>query len=113
MIAGLGVESWLKRWPERVALRQQLRLSGYSPCEGKAVGIVGWQLKYDTNDGEIDLWDKIYPNASNAGLMTRRAPTVDIDITDEEPAEAAWEPRSTGRAALNVVRFAENEPEGE
>ena len=28
--------------------------------------------------------------------------------------ERLWrEPRSTGRTALNVVRFAENEPEGE
>jgi Bifunctional DNA primase/polymerase, N-terminal len=78
---------------EKASLRLQLKRAGYPPiaCEGKAVHIKGWQLKYDANDGEIELWDKVFPRADNTGILTRTTPTFDIDILDEAAARAVEE----------------------
>ena len=71
-------------------LRQQLRNAGYSPVpvQGKAPPAKAWQEKIDTNDAEIELWDRIYPYADNTGILTRLTPTIDIDILNCQAAEA-------------------------
>src|SRR5262249_40047423 len=37
---------------------------------------------------EIDLWEKVYPYAINTGILTQFTPTLDIDITNSEAADA-------------------------
>jgi hypothetical protein len=72
------------------ALRRQLRRNGFAPipCEGKRPSLKAWQEKNDANDTEIVLWEKLFPHAENTGILTRNAPTIDIDILDPEAAEA-------------------------
>src|SRR4029077_3436391 len=71
-------------------LRQQLRSAGYSPVavEGKAPPAKAWQEQIDTNDAEIELWNRLYPYAHNTGILTRLTPTIDIDILNCQAAEA-------------------------
>src|SRR5262249_41081757 len=40
------------------------------------------------NPAEIELWEKAYPLATNTGILTQLTPTLDIDITNPEAAEA-------------------------
>jgi hypothetical protein len=49
----------------------------------------GWQKKFDTNDGEIDLWRTMWPNAINTGILCRFTPCLDVDILSPEAAYAA------------------------
>ena len=71
-------------------IRRALLASGYSPLplNGKAPVLKEWQSKLQTNDGEIQLWDSMYPNATNTGILTQRTPAIDIDIIVPEAAEA-------------------------
>jgi hypothetical protein len=64
-------------------LRRAVRGKGYSPIpvEGKAPDMMkGWQKKHETNDSEIELWDRMWPNAINTGILTKFTPAIDIDI---------------------------------
>jgi hypothetical protein len=73
------------------AVRVHLRRAGFSPLplNGKAPSSVrGWQDKHDVTADEIRLWDKLYPRDLNTGLLTKFVPTIDIDITHPEAAEA-------------------------
>jgi hypothetical protein len=72
------------------ALRRTLRIGGYSPipCIGKVPAIDSWNTKLTTNDAEIDLWGKLYPDARSTGALTRFMPTVDIDILIPDAAAA-------------------------
>ena len=72
------------------ALRLKLLANGYAPLpiEGKRPPLKGWQKKTETNAAEIELWEKVYPQATNTGILTQLTPTLDIDITNPEPAEA-------------------------
>jgi putative DNA primase/helicase len=76
-----------------VVLRQRLRVAGFAPlpCVGKHPIPKAWQFKTETNDAEIELWGKAYPNASNTGVLCRTVPTLDIDILDPEAADAVEE----------------------
>ena len=75
---------------ERAALRLLLYRNGYPPIpvEGKRPIQKAWETKTETNAGEIDLWNKVYPTARNTGVLTRLMPTIDIDIKMQEAAEA-------------------------
>jgi hypothetical protein len=91
------------------ALRRSLRIGGYSPIPyiGKEPVIPGWNTKLTTNDAEIDLWGKLYPNALSTGALCKYMPTIDIDI---KIAEAAAAVESLVRArneelGLIMVRF--------
>ena len=72
------------------ALRLKLLTNGYAPLpiEGKRPPLKDWQKKTSTNAAEIALWDKLYPQATNTGILTQLTPTLDIDITNPEAAEA-------------------------
>ena len=63
-------------------IRRGLVASGFSPLplNGKAPVLKEWQSKLKTNDGEIQLWDSMYPNAVNTGILTKFTPAIDIDI---------------------------------
>jgi Bifunctional DNA primase/polymerase, N-terminal len=71
-------------------LRHRLLASGYCPlpCVRKQPVLLAWEKKIETNAGEIALWEKTYPFATNTGILTRLMPALDIDIKDEVPAEA-------------------------
>jgi bifunctional DNA primase/polymerase-like protein len=70
--------------------RLKLLANGYAPLpiEGKRPPLKDWQNKTATNGAEIELWEKVYPQATNTGILTQLTPTLDIDITNPEPAEA-------------------------
>ena len=72
------------------ARRLKLLANGYAPLpiEGKRPPLKDWQTKTETNAAEIKLWEKVYPQATNTGILTQLTPTLDIDITNPEPAEA-------------------------
>jgi AAA domain/Bifunctional DNA primase/polymerase, N-terminal len=72
------------------ALRLKLLANAYPPLpvEGKRPPLKGWQKKTDANAVEIELWEKVYPYATNTGILTQLTPTLDIDITNPEAAEA-------------------------
>jgi hypothetical protein len=72
------------------ARRLKLRENGYAPLplKGKHPPFKGWQKKLDASAAEIELWEKVFPYASNTGILTQRTPTLDIDITNPEAAEA-------------------------
>jgi Bifunctional DNA primase/polymerase, N-terminal len=72
------------------ARRLKLLANGYAPLpiEGKRPPLKDWQKKTATSAAEIELWEKIYPQATNTGILTQLTPTLDIDITNPEAAEA-------------------------
>jgi AAA domain/Bifunctional DNA primase/polymerase, N-terminal len=72
------------------ARRLKLLGNGYAPLpiEGKRPPLKDWQKKTVTNAAEIELWEKVYPYASNTGILTQLTPALDIDIMNLEAAEA-------------------------
>jgi hypothetical protein len=72
------------------ARRLRLLENGYAPLpiEGKRPPLKDWQKKPATNAAEIELWEKVHPQATNTGILTQLTPTLDIDITNPEAAEA-------------------------
>lgn len=75
------------------ALRRQLCGAGFSPipCNGKMPAPKAWEQKVETNSKEISLWTRVFPNAENTGILTRRTPCIDIDILNPEAAKAVEE----------------------
>jgi hypothetical protein len=71
-------------------IRIALRAHGFHPlpAEGKAVYMKGWSGKFDSNDQEVALWERMYPLAHNTGILCRYTPAIDIDITNPDAAEA-------------------------
>ena len=74
-------------------LRRLLMMTGYSPIpiidRSKRPAIEkGWQTHLETNEAEIELWSRVYPNASGTGLLCQFMPVFDIDLLDEEAAVA-------------------------
>lgn len=75
-------------------IRLRLFRAGFSPLPltGKSPDIngKGWQQKrLQTNNGEIELWASMWPDAKNTGVLCRNTPFLDLDILDPEAAEAA------------------------
>jgi RecA-family ATPase len=70
--------------------RKQLLSAGYvpTPVRGKRPFLDEWQKKTETNRDEIDLWSKLYPDAKGTGLLTQLTPALDLDILDQDAAEA-------------------------
>jgi hypothetical protein len=106
------------------AKRLELRKAGYLPIpvEGKIPPLQEWEKRTNTNDKEIELWEKVFPRAKNNGLLTRPMPTFDIDITNPEAAVAIeelvrerFEERGyilirIGRAPKRAIPFRTNTP---
>jgi AAA domain/Bifunctional DNA primase/polymerase, N-terminal len=74
-------------------LRLTLREAGFDPIPvaGKRALLPGWTKKGGASAEEIAGWSDQYPQWSNTGILTARAPTIDIDIRHPEPAEAVEE----------------------
>jgi hypothetical protein len=72
------------------ALRLHLHASGYAPLPvaGKAVVIKDWPSHLETNRAEIELWETVFCDAHSTGVLTKYTPTLDIDIRNQEAAEA-------------------------
>src|SRR5262245_24129438 len=81
-------------------LRHQLRAGGYEPLplfgkeppvygkNNKRKGLNGWQQQTEISAKQIDMWAKTWPDAANTGCLTRKMPTLDLDILNEEAARA-------------------------
>ncbi len=107
-------------------LRLQLRKNGYDPLPliGKAPAPKEWQKRIDTSEGDIQTWSKVYPNATNTGVLTRLVPTLDLDVVDEEAIRAIEELvranheehglvlMRTGKPPKLAIPFQTNEPFG-
>ena len=48
-----------------------------------------WQKRTATPAGDIDIWAKTYPNATNTGILCTHCPTLDVDILDPDAVDAA------------------------
>ena len=59
------------------------------PCNGKAPVLKEWQKRTETSAGDIDIWAKTYPNATNTGILCTHCPTLDVDILDPDAVDAA------------------------
>ena len=108
-----------------IALRQQLLHAGINilPLYGKAPSMLkNWQQKFDTNDAEVVMWDKMWPDATNTGGLCRHMPTIDIDVLNPEAAEAVRDlikerfeerghiPVRTGKAPKFAIPFRTENP---
>jgi Bifunctional DNA primase/polymerase, N-terminal len=71
-------------------IRLQLRANGFSsiPVNGKRPSMPGWQEKFVVTADEIALWEKLYSYDTNTGVLAKRCPGLDIDITHPEAAAA-------------------------
>ena len=71
-------------------LRLQLLASGFAPLPlaGKIPALDAWQKRTETSTGDIDIWTKVFPQATNTGYLTYNTPTLDIDIRNPEAATA-------------------------
>jgi Bifunctional DNA primase/polymerase, N-terminal len=67
--------------------------NGYPPipCTGKKPPLAGWQNHVETNELEIRLWDKGFPDATNTGCVARDTPALDVDITDRAACRAVFD----------------------
>ena len=75
-------------------IRMSLRKSGYAPLPlfGKAPSMLkNWQDRLNSNDEEIAMWAKQWPDAINTGVLTKMTPAFDIDIMHAEAAAAIEE----------------------
>jgi hypothetical protein len=75
---------------DATALRHQLLAAGFCPLplRGKAPFQKDWQKRTEPSPADIDNWALHYPDALNTGSLTRKMPTLDIDILNPEAAEA-------------------------
>jgi putative DNA primase/helicase len=106
------------------ALRHQLCAAGYVPLPliGKRPVLKDWQKRTDASPGDVDIWEGLYPAATNTGALTRLMPTFDIDITNPDAAEAVegmvrerFEERGhipcrVGKAPKRAIPFRTNTP---
>src|SRR5258705_12929513 len=58
------------------------------PCMGKRPPMSDWPKLFETNVGEIALWERVWEIAENTGVFCRNTPTLDIDIDAAEASEA-------------------------
>jgi RecA-family ATPase len=66
-------------------VRLALKTVGFSPipCKGKVPSLPEWQHMADVSAEEMATWV-----GANTGMLTRYTPTMDVDITSAEAAEA-------------------------
>src|SRR4249920_2066978 len=72
------------------SVRMLLQSGGYCPIpvNGKVPAMQEWQKHIQTNPAEIELWNKLFPTATNTGILTARNPAIDIDLLNAAAAEA-------------------------
>lgn len=71
-------------------LRLKLRHAGYDPLptKGKEPHVTGWPDLVKVSDADIRKWDSEYSDHCNTGVNGRRCPGLDIDLSNQEAAEA-------------------------
>jgi len=76
--------------PDVTELRLNLRAAGFSPvpCEGKRPPMEKWPEQLNASEDEIRLWANAWHLAHNTGIIAKFTPGLDIDILDEDAAEA-------------------------
>lgn len=57
-----------------------------TPLNGKRPFLKDWQKRGPTNEDEIAMWEQLYPQALNTGLLTSRVPALDVDIVSNQEA---------------------------
>jgi hypothetical protein len=70
--------------------RQRLRQAGFRPLplRDKAPALREWQKRTDASADDIRLWETLFADATNTGALCRLMPVLDIDVTNQEAAEA-------------------------
>jgi hypothetical protein len=70
-----------------------LRAAGFSPVPvaGKRPVLGDWQTKADVDAAEVASWDTRFPGCNNTGILNTRTPALDIDIMQQDAAEAVSE----------------------
>jgi hypothetical protein len=89
-------------------LRLQMQRNGFQPipASGKSTYIKGWNALTDVNPETIRLWERMCRDHTNTGILTRHTPALDIDILNEEAAEAVeWLVRERFGDDRILVRF--------
>jgi hypothetical protein len=81
------------RWASHEALiaeRVGLLNNGFTPtpCDGKAALLPGWASIHKPTEHQIKNWIKTHPRCQNTGLLTRLTPAFDVDILNEDAAQA-------------------------
>ena len=77
--------------------RRQLLATGYPviPLYGKVPpntknnknkrrSLIGWERLGDVSDEMLVMWSKAWPDAVGTGILTKKMPTLDLDILNEE-----------------------------
>jgi hypothetical protein len=80
--------------------RFTLCTNGYTPLPlfGKEPPVYGknnkhksfdqWQLLDNVTRGQLEMWDRSWPDARNTGILTRLTPSLDADILNQDAAVA-------------------------
>ena len=66
-------------------VRSRMIKSGFDPLpvSGKAQTVLKeWQKRTETWQGDLEIWNRLYPDATNTGMLCTRCPTLDVDILD-------------------------------
>ena len=107
--------------------RLKLLKAGFCPIplRGKNPGMKHgweWQKLSGANDEQIEMWGKVFTDATNTGILTKHNPAFDIDILHPEAAEAIGElvterfeergyvPVRIGKAPKRAILFRTNDP---
>jgi hypothetical protein len=73
--------------------RISLRAAGFAPVPvaGKRPVLKDWQTKLDVDEAEVASWDTSFPGCTNTGILTAHTPALDIDIRQQDAADAVSE----------------------
>src|SRR5262245_48970196 len=94
-----------KAHPQRLALLA----AGYVPIPliGKRPVNTAWQSDVAPDEAEVTSWKTMCPTAYNTGILTKRTPAIDIDVTDGVVANAIADRAAelVDESARLLVRF--------
>ena len=73
-----------------IAERLGLLNNGYAPtpCDGKRALLDGWASLHAPTERQINEWIEFHPRCQNTGILTRLTTAFDIDILNEDAAQA-------------------------
>ena len=82
-------------------IRLRLRACGYLPIPlfGKTPAPKEWQRLTAVSSPQIEMWEKLWPTATNTGILTRLTPTLDIDLLFEPAADRSRSSSATASAS--------------
>jgi hypothetical protein len=73
-----------------IAERVGLLENGFTPtpCDGKRALLDGWASFHAPTVRQIEGWVRTHPRCQNTGILTRITPGFDVDILNEDAAQA-------------------------